>query len=169
MYWALGGAWGSSVTVPTMEGRRTINPTRHATYGEAFLLVMGAVIICGQVHLFATGRFSSLFRLGSWCLGGVFSLRAMGNLKTFGIFKTVYGTPFAYWDTRLYSPLCLVLAVLGRWRPRGVIKNRLAQRNVSGGEGSESPFKKGSIRLKSTIPLWTQKRLQWRQSNRNRR
>ncbi|MFI5118623.1 MAG: DUF3995 domain-containing protein [Terriglobales bacterium] len=112
VYWALGGDWGSAATVPTMEGRRTINPGRPATYVVASLLVMGTVIICGQVHLFATGRFSPLFRLGSWCLCGVFSLRALGNLKTFGIFKTVYGTAFAYWDTRLYSPLCLVLAVL---------------------------------------------------------
>jgi Protein of unknown function (DUF3995) len=112
VYWALGGDWGSSVTVPTMEGRRTINPIRLATYAVAFLLVMGAVIICGQVHLFATGRFSALFRPGSWCLCAVFFLRALGNFKTFGIFKTVYGTAFADWDTRLYSPLCLVLAVL---------------------------------------------------------
>ncbi len=112
VYWALGGDWGSSVTVPTIEGRRTFNPTRTATYGVALLLVMGALTIYGQVHLFATGRFSALFRLGSWCLCGMFLLRTMGNLKTFGIFKTVNGTAFAYWDTRLYSPLCFVLAVL---------------------------------------------------------
>jgi len=112
VYWALGGGWGSSATVPTIEGRRTINPTRLATYVVAFLLVVSAVIICGQAHLFATGSFSALFRLGSWCLCGVFLLRTMGNFKTFGIFKTVDGTAFAYWDTRLYSPLCFVLAVL---------------------------------------------------------
>jgi len=112
VYWALGGDWGNSVTVPTIAGRRTINPTRLATYVVAFLLVAGTVIICGQAHLFATGRYSALFRLGSWCLCGVFLLRTMGNFKTFGIFKTVDGTAFAYWDTRLYSPLCFVLAVL---------------------------------------------------------
>jgi Protein of unknown function (DUF3995) len=123
VYWALGGDWGSSATVPTMEGRRTINPSRLATYAVALLLVVGAVIICGQVQLFATGRFSALFRLGSWFLCGVFLLRTMGNLKTFGIFKTVYGTVFADWDTRLYSPLCFALAVLAGVCPRGMIKN----------------------------------------------
>jgi len=112
VYWALGGGWGSSVSVPTVDGRRTINPSRPATYLVAFLLVIGAIIMSGQVHLFATRSFSALFRLGSCCLSGVFLLRAMGNFKTFGIFKTVYGTAFAYWDTRLYSPLCFVLAVL---------------------------------------------------------
>ncbi len=112
VYWAMGGNWGSSVTVPTIAGRRVINPTPFVTYVVAFLLVMGAIVICGQAHLFATGRFSALFRAGSWCLCGVFLLRAMGDFKTFGIFKTVRATAFAFWDTRLYSPLCLVLAVL---------------------------------------------------------
>ncbi|MFZ0480545.1 MAG: DUF3995 domain-containing protein [Terriglobales bacterium] len=112
VYWALGGQWGISATIPTVEGRRTINPGRGATFAVAFLLVMGAAIACGQVHLFATGRFSVLFRVGSWCLCGVFLLRAMGDFRTFGVFKTVRGTAFADWDTKLYSPLCFVLAVL---------------------------------------------------------
>ncbi len=112
VYWAMGGNWASSVTVPTIAGRRVINPTPFATYVVAFLLVMGAIIICGQAHLFATGRLSPLFRIASWCLCGVFLLRAVGDFKTFGIFKTVHATAFAFWDTRLYSPLCFVLAVL---------------------------------------------------------
>jgi hypothetical protein len=112
VYWALGGQWGVSATIPTVGGHRTINPGPGATFVVALLLVMGAAIACGQVHLFATGRFSALFRVGSWCLCGVFLLRTMGDFKTFGIFKTVNGTAFADWDTRLYSPLCFVLAVL---------------------------------------------------------
>jgi len=112
VYWALGGAWGSSVSIPTVGGRRTISPGPLATNVVAFLLLAGAVLICGQVHLFSTGRFSALFRLGSWCVCVVFLLRTVGDLKTFGIFKTVRGTPFAYWDTRLFSPLCFLLAVL---------------------------------------------------------
>jgi hypothetical protein len=112
VYWARGGDWGSSVIVPTISGRRIINPTPLATYIVAFLLVMGAVTVCGEVHLFTTGRFSPLFHIASWCLCGVFLLRAVGNFNTFGIFKTVRETAFAYWDTHLFSPLCFVLAVL---------------------------------------------------------
>ena len=112
VYWALGGGWGVSATIPIVEGRRTIHPGRGATFVVALLLIMGAAIACGQVHLFAAGRFSGLFRVGSWCLCGVFLLRAMGDFKTFGVFKTVRGTAFADWDTRLYSPLCFGLAVL---------------------------------------------------------
>ena len=58
----------------------------------------------------ATARFFSKPVFG--CLGLVFVLRAIGNLRTFGFFKTVTGTPFADWDTWLYSPLCLLLALL---------------------------------------------------------
>ena len=112
VYWAMGGNWGSSVTVPTIAGRRVINPSPFATYVVAFMLVMAAFIICGQAHLFATGRLSPLFRIASWCLCGVFLLRTVGDFKTFGIFKTMHATAFAFWDTRLYSPLCFVLAVL---------------------------------------------------------
>ena len=42
----------------------------------------------------------------------MFLLRAVGNLRTFGFFKAMTGTPFAHWDTWLYSPLCLLLAIL---------------------------------------------------------
>jgi len=95
-----------------MNGRRTLNPSPLATYVVAFLLAAGAVTMCGGVGLFQTGPLTWLFRLGTWCLFGVFLLRAFGNLKTFGLFKSVQGTQFAYWDTHLYSPLCLLLAAL---------------------------------------------------------
>jgi len=112
VYWAVGGTWGNSATIPTVNGRRTLNPSPLATYLVAFLLAAGAVIMGGRASLFDAGPLSALFRLGSWCLAGVFLLRSIGNLKTFGFFKSVQGTTFAYWDTHLYSPLCLVLAVL---------------------------------------------------------
>jgi len=112
VYWALGGQWGNAVTIPTVGGRRTINPSPQATVFVAFLLAASVVIVCGEAGFFYTGSLVRIFHLGAWCISGVFLLRTIGNLKTFGLLKTVHGTPFAYWDTRLYSPLCLVLAVL---------------------------------------------------------
>ena len=112
VYWALGGKWGSFATVTIIADRRTFDPTPLATCVVAFSLVIGAATICGRVGLFATGSWSALFRFGAWCVCGAFLLRALGDLKTFGLFKTVHGTPFAYWDTRLYSPLCFALTVL---------------------------------------------------------
>lgn len=66
-----------------------------------------------------------LFDVGVWGLGLGFLLRAVGNLRTFGSFKIVKGTPFADWDTWFYSPLCLLLPLLAvglAWSPRGTLK-----------------------------------------------
>jgi hypothetical protein len=112
IYWALGGEWGSAATIPTVDGRRTLDPSPAATYGVAFLLALAAGIICAEARLFSTGPLAGIFHLGAWCIAGVFLLRTIGNFHTFGFFKTVRDTPFAYWDTHLYSPLCLALAVL---------------------------------------------------------
>jgi len=37
--------------------------------------------------------------------------RVVGDLRWFGIFKRMTGTPFAWWDTWLYVPLCAMLAL----------------------------------------------------------
>jgi hypothetical protein len=68
----------------------------------------------GKAGWIAPSPIPVLFDIGIWALGLVFVLRAVGNLRTFGFFKTLTGTPFAEWDTWLYSPLCLLLALLGR-------------------------------------------------------
>ncbi len=44
-------------------------------------------------------------------LGAVFLLRTMGDFHVLGFFKSVTGTPFADWDTLLYTPLCLVIGI----------------------------------------------------------
>jgi hypothetical protein len=66
----------------------------------------------GKSGWIAPGALAVLFDVGLWGLGVVFLLRAVGNLRTFGFFKIVKGTPFADWDTWFYSPLCLLLALL---------------------------------------------------------
>jgi hypothetical protein len=111
-YWALGGRWGSAYTVPTVNGRRIFNPTPLATWVICGLLGIAVIIVMGEAGWIATSPVPALFNVGVWMLGLVFMLRAVGNLRTFGFFKTLRGTPFAEWDTWLYSPLCLLLALL---------------------------------------------------------
>jgi hypothetical protein len=112
VYWATGGRWGTGPTVPVLNGRRTIHPTPLATCAVAILLAAGAAIMAGEARLFPTGRWSPIFHLGAWCLCIVFLGRAVGNFQTLGFFKRIGGTAFARWDTHLYSPLCLLLAIL---------------------------------------------------------
>ena len=111
-YWALGGRWGSAYTVPTIRGRRSFDPSPLATWVVCGLLALAVIIVMGKSGWIAPGRFAVLFDAGVWGLGLVFALRAVGNLRTFGFFKIVKGTPFADWDTWLYSPLCILVALL---------------------------------------------------------
>jgi uncharacterized protein DUF3995 len=112
VYWALGGRWGSAYTVPTINGRRSFDPSPLATWVVCGLLGLAVIIVMGKSSWIAPGEFPLLFDAGVWGLSLVFVLRAVGNLRTFGVFKVVKGTPFADWDTWLYSPRCLLLALL---------------------------------------------------------
>jgi hypothetical protein len=40
-----------------------------------------------------------------------FLLRAVGEFRLVGLFKRIRGTAFARWDTWLFSPLCLLIAL----------------------------------------------------------
>ena len=48
---------------------------------------------------------------GLYALAIVLIIRAMGDFKYVGFFKTIKNTPFADYDTRYYSPLCLFLGL----------------------------------------------------------
>ena len=112
VYWAVGGRWASAFTVPTVSGRRMFDPSPLATWLVAALLGTAVMLVIGKAAWMGSGPLSSIFQAGVWGLSLVFLLRAIGNLRSFGFFKTVKETPFAHWDTWLYSPLSILLAVL---------------------------------------------------------
>ena len=111
-YWALGGRWASAFTVPTVSGRRMFDPTPPATWVVSLVFVIAVIMVMGKVGWIRTGPLSWVFDASIWGLSLVFLLRAVGNLRSFGFFKTIKETPFAHWDTWFYSPLCLLLAML---------------------------------------------------------
>ena len=102
VYWALGGHWGIAYIIPTIDDRRAINPSPLATWFVAAHLAFAAWLV-------ATGTLTGL---APWVLCLIFTLRAIGEFRLVGFFKTIKGTDFARWDTRLYSPLCLLMAAL---------------------------------------------------------
>jgi len=111
-YWASGGRWGSAYTIPTVRGRRSFDPSPLATWVVCALLGVAVILVMGQTGWIGTYALRLVFDVGVWCLSLVFLLRAVGNLRTFGFFKSITGTLFAQWDTWFYSPLCLALALL---------------------------------------------------------
>ena len=109
-YWALGGRWGWGTAIPQVDGRPAFTPSRFAT-----LLVALGLAAAAALPLVRTGALPLPVPpwLSQWSavfLAFVFFIRAVGDFRIVGFFKRVRGTPFAVWDTRLFSPLCLLLS-----------------------------------------------------------
>jgi hypothetical protein len=77
----------------------------------ALLLFVAALVLLGRVGLWGRGLPHWVFVAGTWTLVVVFSGRVVGDFRWFGVFKRATGTPFAWWDTCLYTPLCALLAL----------------------------------------------------------
>ena len=117
LYWAAGGQRGGNVTIPTIPNktggeRRAFNPSPFATVLVAVALLLAMLTILGQLGWWGAALPQWLFRWATRGLAVVFLLRAVGEFRLVGFFKQVRDTPFAYWDTRLYSPLCLAIALI---------------------------------------------------------
>jgi Protein of unknown function (DUF3995) len=111
VYWAGGGRWGSDVAVPTRDGRPSFDPGIASTLTVAALLCAAALVLLGRLRLWGDWLPRWPFAAGSWVLAIVFGGRVVGDFRWFGLFKRTTGTRFAWWDTRLYVPLCALLSI----------------------------------------------------------
>ena len=114
VFWAFGGTWGAGAAVAEIDGRPRFVPSRGATLAVAAALIGAAVVVLARAGLILgfVPRWASQGAAG--VLGAVFVLRAVGDFRLMGFFKSVRGTRFAVRDTWVYSPLCLVIG-LGAW------------------------------------------------------
>jgi hypothetical protein len=110
VYWALGGRRGTDVVIPTVNGRRTLNPSSLATLVIAVALAVAAALALGSTGILNWIAPAWLIRSGLVGLSLVFGLRAVGDFRLIGFTKRVTDTRFARLDTRLFSPLCAGLA-----------------------------------------------------------
>ena len=111
VYWAFGGRFAKVAAIPELRGTPSFVPGRMAT-----LLVACALFACagliGAACGFVDAPVSSLvIQWGCFALALLLLLRAIGDFRLVGFFKKVRGTRFAWLDSALYSPLCLVLAL----------------------------------------------------------
>lgn len=116
VYWATGGRWAINVAVPSFEGRPLFRPGAAGTFAVAVLLALAAWVLIGR-HVDSTYPSRWVYVVGAWCVAAAFTLRAIGDFRYVGFFKRMRGaalanTPFAIWDDKLFSPLCLTLALL---------------------------------------------------------
>ena len=107
-----------NVTVPEVNGRPAFQPGRLMTAAVAVALAMAAltVLLCARVVV--TELPVWLTTWATVALGTLFLLRAVGEFRLVGFFKSVRGSRFARWDTWLFSPLCLGLGAGCLWVAR---------------------------------------------------
>ncbi len=98
--------------IPEVEGKLLFHPGKGVTLLVAFLLALAALTIVGQLGLWGAALPVWLFFWGTRLIAGAFFLRVIGDFRVVGLFKQIRTTRFAYWDSRLYVPLCMTIAVL---------------------------------------------------------
>lgn len=107
-YWAAGGTKGIDLAIPSVPSANNqplFTPGARGTTAVGILFLVGAAIATGHV---LPANQATLLRL----MAAVFTLRAVGEFRYVGFFKGVRDTPFAVWDSHVFSPLCVALGLL---------------------------------------------------------
>ncbi len=114
IYWALGGKWGFTNSIPIDEnGKRVLNPKKidSAVVGIGLFLFSFFYLVKGDLVNLELPHWA--FISAGWFISSIFLLRAMGDFKYVGFFKKNKLTRFAKLDSYYFSPLCLTLGLNG--------------------------------------------------------
>jgi len=113
-YWSLGRKFGFTESLPTNEsGERVLNPRKI----DCLIVGIGLTSF-GVFYLFKSGIIEFnlpewMKEYGGWIIPSIFLLRAIGEFKFIGFFKTVKKTAFGKLDTKFFSPLCVFIGICG--------------------------------------------------------
>lgn len=115
-YWAFGGSKWTNLVIPTRSDSPKI-PLFKPRIIETLTVTIGFVafawIIGMKVQLVPLVWLSQTY--ASYAVFGIaliFLIRAIGEFRYVGFFKSIKNTPFGQMDTLYYSPLCLFIAVI---------------------------------------------------------
>jgi hypothetical protein len=112
VYWAMNGSLGKEGVIPTLnDGEAVFEPGIVGTFIVAAILGIFAFITTGSLGIFEAFLSNNFIKYVTLAIGILFMLRAMGDFKYVGFFKSIKETPFAKNDSRYFSPLCLYLGL----------------------------------------------------------
>ncbi len=113
-YWLFGGNWGLEKVIPSKNNKAsTLSIPKFPT------LIVGLVLVLfGLIYLIKSGLTTVtipnwITNYGYWLVPSFFILRAIGEFKYVGFFKKIRNTEFAKADSKIFSPLCLGIGVIG--------------------------------------------------------
>jgi len=114
LYWFFGGIWALEKVIPSKDNvANTLRIPKFAT------LIVGLVLISfGLIYLIKTGLINVpipiwVANYGCWVIPSIFILRSIGEFNYIGFFKKIKNTEFAKADSKLFSPLCLAIGIIG--------------------------------------------------------
>ncbi len=111
--WALGGKWGFESALPTNEqGEKVLNPRWFDSFIVALGLVLFAAYFLIKAGFLSTKIPTWLVDHFGWVIATIFLIRVVGEFKYVGFFKKIKTTAFAKADSKYFSPLCSLIAVL---------------------------------------------------------
>ncbi|RDI14652.1 DUF3995 domain-containing protein [Flavobacterium sp. AG291] len=112
VYWAINGSLGKEDVIPTLpDGKAVFEPGIVGTFAVAALLGIFAFVTVGDLGIYNDYLSDDFIKYATLAIGILFLLRAIGDFKYVGFFKTIKETLFAKNDSRYFSPLCLYLGL----------------------------------------------------------
>jgi len=112
--WVIGGTYGFAASLPTKEnGERFLNPRKIDSAIVGIGLTAFSLFYLFKSSLISYQLPEWILTYGGWIIPAVFMLRAIGDFKYVGVFKSIKTTDFGKLDTKLFSPLCLIIAIFG--------------------------------------------------------
>lgn len=116
-YWALGGVWPGrdreSLARTVVGGPAGMPfPSSAATWGVVAVLLVGAAVALGAAGVVALPLPQPALRAAALLGAGVLLARGLEGYVDVRLRPETVGSPFVPLNVRLYSPLCLALAVL---------------------------------------------------------
>lgn len=112
--WVVGGKFGFTKSLPTKEnGERVLNPKKKDSAIVGIGLTLFGIFYVIKSGLVEYDLPEWIMKYGSWIIPIIFLLRAIGDFKYIGFFKSIKNTDFGKLDYKLFSPLCLIIWTLG--------------------------------------------------------
>lgn len=112
--WVVGGKFGYEESLPTKEsGERVLNPKKIDSAIVGIGLTMFGIFYILKSGVIEYNLPNWIIKYGSWIIPIIFFLRAIGEFKYVGFFKSVKKTDFGKLDTKLFSPLCFIIGTIG--------------------------------------------------------
>jgi len=109
-YWGFGGQLGFMASLPEEHGEKIFIPDKKQILTVATLLSLLSLVHLCYIGILIVPYCVLIGKYGVLALAGIFGLRAIGDFKYVGFSKRVKDGLFSKNDTRIFSPICLLIS-----------------------------------------------------------